>query len=83
MSERDELVEAIYFVLYHIKSSRGYQDTAQQVADHLRDKGFDTADFERVQELERENRILARLNDSLRLQWKAQEVRKQRRGNNT
>jgi DNA-directed RNA polymerase specialized sigma subunit len=78
----DELTGAIYRKLSRITASNSYLDTAQQIADHLRHLGFETSTWQRVQELERELEIAKSEARSLRLQWKAQEVRKARKSDN-
>lgn len=74
----DELTGAIYVKLSRITASNSYLDTAQQIADHLRHLGFETASWQRVRELERELEMAKSEARSLRLQWQAQEVRKAR-----
>ncbi len=75
MTEVDPLAQAIHHKLERIRVSNGYFDTAQQIAEYLREKGFDTATWERVHELEAENRSLQFRIDTLIVQYKARDAR--------
>jgi len=76
----DKLAEAIHEQLeYRITASNNYRDTAQQIADHLRAKGFETSTWERVRTLERELARAQYAERTIRAQYQAYRARQARR----